>query len=251
MSRQVKKEIVGVVRSDSDQPIYKQLVCLLEAMIAESYPAGCYLPSENELAMHFGVNRHTVRRAIDDLVTAGFVLRQQGKGCLVINQHIHYALSKGRFTRTVDQLGHSTKTDIIKCESVKCHQKIAKSLGINTSDTHGNRVYLIQTLRWVDGEPMTLISHFLNPHYVPDIEHCYKGGSLHDCIEKNYQLFLRRTNAFISAVMPSNDDALFLKCALNQPLLRVKSFNSMTSSPEKIVEVSISLNRSDRFQITV
>lgn len=234
-----------------DQPRYKQLVYAIEGMISKDFVVGSYLPSENDLALHFGVNRHTVRRAIDDLVAAGFVLRQQGKGSLVINQHIEYALSSGRFTTTLDKLGHSTETHIIKSEKIPCNKKVASYLGIKVDVKESHWVYMIQTSRWVDGNPMSLITHFLNPEYVPGIENYYEDGSLHECIQRHYDLSLIRTSALISAVMPSNEEALLLKSALTKPLLKVKSFNSMADCSEKIVEVSVSLSRSDRFQIKV
>ena len=55
---------------DKSQPIYRQVASVLENMIFKNHKTGDYLPSENELALYFKVNRHTVRRALDDLVTA-------------------------------------------------------------------------------------------------------------------------------------------------------------------------------------
>lgn len=235
-----------------NQPIYKQLAYAIEGMIARDFAEGSYLPSENELALQFGVNRHTIRRAVDDLVAAGFVLRQKGKGCLVINQNIEYALSAGRFTTTLDKLGHSSITKIIKSGSIPCSKVVASYLGIqNDRPEQQQDVYLIQTARWVNDQPMSLINHFLNPEYVPDIDQYYKEGSLHACIEQRYGLSLVRTSALISATMPSNEEALLLKSALTKPLLKVKSFNGISNHPEKVVEVSVSLSRSDRFQIKI
>ncbi|MFT5421773.1 MAG: GntR family phosphonate transport system transcriptional regulator [Candidatus Endobugula sp.] len=229
------------------QPIYKQLAYAIEGMITKDFSVGHYLPSENDLALHFGVNRHTIRRAIDDLVAAGFVLRKQGKGCLVINQYIEYPLSAGRFTTTVDKLGHNTVTHIIKSEKIQCNRKVANYLGIKESLS----VYMIQTSRWVDDQPMSLITHFLNPEYVPNIEQYFLKGSLHECIKRHYGIDLVRNSALISATMPTNEEALLLKSALTKPLLKVKSFNSMKNLTDNIVEVSVSISRSDRFQIRV
>jgi GntR family phosphonate transport system transcriptional regulator len=248
ISSHLDGQIGGQMNSQpNSQPMYKQLAYAIEGMIIKDFSVGQYLPSENDLALHFGVNRHTVRRATDDLVAAGFVLRQQGKGCLVINQQIEYALSAGRFTTTLDKLGHNTQTHIIKREEIRCNKKVADYLGIKESRS----VYMIQTSRWVDNKPMSLITHFLNPEYVPEITRRYQQGSLHECIEQTYDIALVRTSALISAVMPTNDQALQLKSALTKPLLKVKSFNAIKNHPENVVEVSVSLSRSDRFQIKI
>jgi GntR family phosphonate transport system transcriptional regulator len=229
------------------QPIYKQLAYSLEEMLAKDYQPGEYLPSENELAAHFGVNRHTVRRAMDDLVASGLILRKQGKGALIVNTHIEYSLSQGKFTATLDKLRKKSQSEVIKSDVVSCNAKVADYLGIEESQT----VIIIETLRHVDDQPMSIITHFLNPEHVPDINDIYLGGSLHQCIEKNYGLTLVRSSALISAVMPTHDDAFYLKSALGQPLLKVKSFNTIQGDQKKIVEVSISRSRSDRFQIKV
>jgi GntR family phosphonate transport system transcriptional regulator len=233
--------------SDNGQPIYRQVALAIEHMIIHDYKAGDYLPSENELALHFSVNRHTVRRAIDDLVNAGFVLRQKGKGSLIINDQIEYPLSSGRFTTGLDMLRRTSVSQIIKTEVVSSSPKIAKYLGVNISAP----VIVIETLRIVDDVPMSLISHYLNSELVPDIHRVYEGGSLHECIDKMYGLKLRRVSALISASMPTNEDALHLKSSLVLPLLKVKSFNAVEDDLQKIVELSISRSRSDRFQIKI
>lgn len=47
------------------------------------YPAGCLLPSENELCHLHAVTRPTVRQALSRLVSDGFIKKHQGKGSIV------------------------------------------------------------------------------------------------------------------------------------------------------------------------
>lgn len=229
------------------QPIYKQLASALEGVICSDYKEGDYLPSENELAAHFNINRHTVRRATDDLVAAGFIVRRKGKGAMIINNQVEYTLAAGRFTDTLDKLRRQSHSVVLSKRHAQCTKKIADYLAIK----EGASVIIIDTLRLVDDEPMSLITHHLNPEYVSGIDDYYQGGSLHDCIEQQCGVSLCRTSALISAVMPNNEEALHLKSSLVRPLLKIKSFNGLASSPEEIVEVSISRSRSDRFQIKV
>ena len=48
--------------------IYHKIATQLRDEISARYRSGDLLPSENQLAGRFDVNRHTVRRAIDELV---------------------------------------------------------------------------------------------------------------------------------------------------------------------------------------
>ncbi|WP_206832439.1 GntR family transcriptional regulator [Alicyclobacillus fructus] len=65
-------------------PLYKQLKSeLLEKILSGEWPPGEQIPSEAELAAMYDVSRTTVRQAVGDLVTAGFIVRRQGKGTYV------------------------------------------------------------------------------------------------------------------------------------------------------------------------
>jgi len=73
--------------------------------------------------------------------------------------------------------------------------KVSDYLKIKT----GSPVIVLDTLRFVHDQPMSSITHFLNPAYVQDIEQHYCGGSLHDYLETHYGLHLKRISAVISA----------------------------------------------------
>ncbi len=60
------------------------------------------LPNEATLAERFGVNRHTIRRAVQALEARGMVRIEQGRGTFVQEEFIDYKLGKrSRFFRTV------------------------------------------------------------------------------------------------------------------------------------------------------
>ena len=68
----------------SDPPLYERVRQAIDASIADGrYAAGDKLPSEARLAGEFGVNRLTVRRAIEELARAGAVEPRQGSGTFV------------------------------------------------------------------------------------------------------------------------------------------------------------------------
>jgi len=51
----------NINRHDDNQPVYRQVAYALEDIILNDLEMGDFLPSENELSLRFGVNRHTVR----------------------------------------------------------------------------------------------------------------------------------------------------------------------------------------------
>ncbi|HCW74498.1 MAG TPA: GntR family transcriptional regulator, partial [Clostridiaceae bacterium] len=68
-------------------PIYLQLREIIRTKIEEGeYQPGMAISSENELAETYGINRMTVRSAIDALIKEGLLRSVQGKGIFVVGQ---------------------------------------------------------------------------------------------------------------------------------------------------------------------
>ncbi|GJF13668.1 GntR family transcriptional regulator [Mycolicibacterium cyprinidarum] len=68
-------------RSARPEPAYQVLrERLREEIDAGSYPHGTRLPTESELVARHGLSRQTVRRAFQDLVAEGIVVRIPGRG---------------------------------------------------------------------------------------------------------------------------------------------------------------------------
>jgi GntR family transcriptional regulator len=68
----------------SGEPIYRQIVEAVKFEVARGdLSEGDQLPSIRNLADELGINMRTVVKAYDELVHAGLVVRQQGRGVFV------------------------------------------------------------------------------------------------------------------------------------------------------------------------
>ena len=86
-----------------------------EQELRQHYRCGDYLPAEQQLAARFEVNRHTLRRAIDQLVEkAGYECRL-GVGVLVLMRPFDYPLNaQARFSQNLlDQGSHPTSEKLL------------------------------------------------------------------------------------------------------------------------------------------
>ncbi len=76
----------GVVRLgvNSDLPLYQATKArLLESLSRSVYRPGSALPAEKDLAASFGISIGTLRKAVDELVGEGILIRRQGRGTFV------------------------------------------------------------------------------------------------------------------------------------------------------------------------
>lgn len=108
-------------------PLYEQVRQSLEASIASGeYGPGDKLPGESTLAANMGVNRLTVRRAIEELARAGRVQSRQGSGTYVAPAVTRLPVSQSLSTDSLvsgitEQLaghGHSYEDLLIKASRV-------------------------------------------------------------------------------------------------------------------------------------
>jgi len=236
-----------LVNRDSGLALYAQIAQQLEQVVLNQYAPGDRLPSEGDLAMQFGVNRHTLRRAVDDLVEAGLLERRHGLGIFVLDTQLDYQIGKGtRFTENLAALGFMTENRILRKHTIGAVPRVAQRLAIQ----EGDAVHWIETLRLVEQRPMCLISHFVPAETFPDIFARFESGSLHSLLSSDYGCRIRRTESLVTAALPQGDDAKMLGMPQNQPVLRVKSVN-VDDRDGTPVEYAIARFRADRIQLRI
>jgi len=208
--------------------------------------AGDRLPAEGDLAARFGVNRHTLRRAVDELIAEGLLERQHGVGIFITDQLLDYRVGTGtRFTQNLADIGISTDTKVIRKMVAPASAGVARHLALATDEP----VLWIETLRIADGFPFCVISHFLPVSPFNAMLDGYEHGSLHELLAGNCGA-LRRTESLVTAVLPQGDDAKLLGINQNRPVLRVKSLNVLDRSGAP-VEYAITRFRADRIQLRI
>ncbi len=232
---------------DGPRPLYSQIAGRIAADLKKRHAPGDRLPPEIELARRFQVNRHTLRHAMEVLVSGGWVERRRGLGTYVLDRPIEYPLhSRTRFTETVTGLGHSLAGRLLAAEAIPADEDVAARLRLSVGDT----VYHIQTVRQVDGRPTTSIIHHLPCGPLPELLARYQGGSLHGVLQAHYAITLRRATTLVSAVLPSEAEARLLHAPRHLPLLLLRTVNVDQSSGEPR-EYAIARSRSDRIELRV
>ena len=72
------------VSLDESQPIFQQIAqMIMDGIIDGNLQENEQVPSENELARFYSINRATVRNGLQSLVDAGLIYKQRGIGMFV------------------------------------------------------------------------------------------------------------------------------------------------------------------------
>lgn len=143
----------------SPVPLYYQASRQIEAAIERGDLApGDRLENETGLARRFGLSRPTIRRAIQELVDKGLVVRKRGIGTQVVG---HRKVKRQvQLTSLYDDLlrsGQEPATDVLSYDFTTADEVVAEQLGIDP----GGNVLHIQRLRSAQGEPLAVMRNWL------------------------------------------------------------------------------------------
>ena len=225
------------------EPMYRELADTLRREL-NGYTAGQFLPAETQLAARFDVNRHTVRRAIDELVREGSLLRRQGKGTQVLGRPLVYPLAaQSAYSQSLSALGHGVEALLLQRRQCLATRQEAEHLGL---EEHAPLIEL-QTLRRLDGQPVSLIRHRYCASRTSLLAD-YQSGSVRQFLADR-DLPLARTFSLIGARLPSRDEASVLLMPRHLPALTVLTLSR--DAHGQPVEIAHSTSRSDRFQYQI
>ncbi|WP_104098722.1 phosphonate metabolism transcriptional regulator PhnF [Stutzerimonas kunmingensis] len=225
------------------EPLYLELAQVLRGELRH-YRIGDFLPGEMQLARRFAVNRHTLRRAVDELINEGRLLRRQGKGTQVLQRPLVYPLqADSAYSESLAALGLRTEARLLERRQLSASAEEARHLQL----AEGAALIELSTLRLLDGEPVSLIRHRYCASHAERLAD-YQGGSLRRYLGER-GLPLTRRFSLIGARLADRDEAAQLLMPLRMPLLSV--FTLSCDATGQPVEIALSASRSDRFQYQV
>jgi DNA-binding GntR family transcriptional regulator len=142
----------------SPVPLYHQLAQQLFAAIASGQlPKGTFLDNEIELAERWQVSRPTVRRAIQDLVESGMLVRRRGVGTQVVNDHVRRPFKLSSLHDDLVATGRDPATRVVRFTHVAADHEVAEALAIAV----GTEVVYIERCRAAGALPLAVMRNWL------------------------------------------------------------------------------------------
>ena len=187
------------------------------------YGPGDKLPTEAELARRFGVNRHTVRRALGDLAGTGLVHPRRGAGVFVAARPTEYPLGRRvRFHQNLEAAGQTPKKRLLRLETRSADAREAEALSLEP----GAQVHTYEGLSLADGLPIALFRSVFPaerfPHILADLQ---ETRSVTAALARAGVDDYTRASTRLTAVTARATDALHLRLAEGAPLLRTVGIN--------------------------
>jgi GntR family transcriptional regulator, phosphonate transport system regulatory protein len=139
--------------------LWRQIAERIRAEIAAGVHApGARLPPEGDLAARFGVNRHTLRRAMATLAAEGVVRVDQGRGTFVEAGRLPYPIrSRTRFSEAVAAGARIAAGRLLGSGEDVATGALAERLAV----PEGTRVWRLETLSAADGVPLSASTHWV------------------------------------------------------------------------------------------
>ena len=210
------------LNKDSIMPLYQQLKNAMKSEINnENIKRGDKILTESELSEQYEVSRITVRKAIDDLVADGYLVKKQGKGTFVnkakIQRKIEHLLS---FSEACIANGMVPSSIVIKKDVIIPDEEDQQILGIKSNE----KALYTQRIRLADNEPIMLENNIYSFNKYGFLLNEDLSGSLYNLLSIKYNIKPSgSSNSSVEIVRASSSISKSLHINIGDPLFYMKT----------------------------
>ncbi|MDQ1174989.1 DNA-binding GntR family transcriptional regulator [Microbacterium testaceum] len=222
-------------------PLYFQVSSRLEQAIRSgAIPPGARLENEIAIGERLGLSRPTIRRAIQELVDRGLLVRRRGIGTQVVQGQVTRQVELTSLFEDLQSTQHAPGTTVLEHEVIPAPANVASHLGI----AEGDEVLHIRRLRTADGTPVAILQNFF-PAKTTDLSR--------DELEERglYQILrsrgvaIRIANQRIGARRAHDDEGSLLEIDRDGPVLLME--RTAFDNAGQAIEFGLHIYRPDRY----
>lgn len=183
------------------------------------WPPGSELPSEQALCEHYRVSRGTLRRAVSDLVSEGYVERHRGRGTFVSRPKLESGVTSAynRFSVVGPMLDAGGL--VLFCRRVKAHKQVAAVMRIAA----GHPVWHLERVRFTQGQPVSIQTSFLPVSSCPNLSRQDLGSRhLVDVMREVYGIHLGSAVEYLEPTAADGYAAKHLGIRVKSPLFKIE-----------------------------
>ncbi|MEO6407938.1 MAG: GntR family transcriptional regulator [Burkholderiaceae bacterium] len=180
---------------------------------------GFELPTEEALCRHYGVSRGTVRRAVADLVTDGYIERHRGRGTFVSAPKLESGVvgSYNRFRVMGPPLDPGAR--VLFCRRIRAVKDVAAMMQVEP----GAPLWNMERVRFTEGQPVSLQTSFLPYDLCPELSRQNLAAEhLIDVLREVSGVYLGSAVEYIEPTVADGYAAKHLAIKVRTPLFQIE-----------------------------
>ncbi|MYL56469.1 GntR family transcriptional regulator [Virgibacillus halodenitrificans] len=224
-------------------PLYVQL----KEKLIHNIKKGNYgpkIPSEREIMDEFYVSRSTVRQAVAELVSEGFLVRRPGRGTFIALKPIHDWLGNlSSTTETIEKMGMQSGARLLDTQIISLSPNLQKITGL-TEAFHFKR------LRYANHIPMGIENHYYPITLGKQIsKYDLNKETIYDLLETKLGIHTFEAEQVIRADIPSKEEASLMNISQKSSLLVTD--RKLVDINNQFVEYEHALYRADMYSFKI
>ncbi|MEH7225457.1 GntR family transcriptional regulator [Bacillus sp. JJ1566] len=207
------------IDKNSHVPLYRQVEEVLEEKItSKQWEYGYQLPTEQELADHFGVSTITVKRAVLELVNKGYLYRRSGKGTFVAGTTSEKDINKLLALTGIEE---EHPHELISFSIESAEEEVAGKFKLKPDE----KVFKIKRLKIEKGIPVAVEYSFLPFDKFPDLTaNDINNELIYNILKNKFQVSLGKAKAFVKPYIATGEMAERLQIEPGTPVFEWERF---------------------------
>jgi len=236
------------IDNSSFVPYYMQIVDHVRELIKKGkLTQGQTFCSEGEIAQALNISKMPVRQAFQKLRSEGLLVIAKGKRPVVGSGRVPWNFQQLRgFSEEMRRRGLNPSARLLSMSLQDPDLEVAQALKL----APGERVYRAQRLRFVNDEPVAVVTSYLPARIFAGIDQQdLEKQSLYSIFEHRYKRKLQWAEEVIGAVVAGEEEAGILQTSPGSALLIIRE--TTYDAQSVAIEYSLSLLRGDRYTASV
>lgn len=196
-------------------PLYYQVSSRLETAIhSGTIPQGARLENELAIAERLGLSRPTIRRAIQDLVDKGLLVRRRGIGTQVVQSQVTRQVALTSLYEDLQDSNHVPGTDVLVHEIIPATELVSLRLSLQL----GSPILHVRRVRSSDNIPVAILENYLPTEFIDISREQLEERGLYQVV-RNRGVTIRVAKQTIGARSASGDESELLDIDQKGPVL--------------------------------
>lgn len=214
-------------------------------ILSKEWADGCRIPVEAEFCEMFGVSRITVRKALEELQSEGYLVKIQGKGTFVRNQMLEQHLSKFySFSEELRKQGMEEEAEVLELTTLDATEEVASYLQLEVGDP----VVRVFRVRRTEHGPYAVETSYIPKYLTGDMsKQMINENGLYRTLEK-HGVTVNAARETFRAINVNKEQSKLLDVRIDAAAI---ALTRIAYSGSSVVEYCISIVRSDFFSYSV